>query len=99
MSDIFQQHGAFNWNERATNDLEPAKHFYTKLVDWKIEAMAMTSGIAESTQGGVPGWHPYITVDYVDKVAKKAKNLGGKTIPSMIDTPGAIFTIMTHEKK
>lgn len=41
---------SFSWSERVTNDLEPAKHFYTKLVDWKIEAMSMAMAMASGEE-------------------------------------------------
>jgi hypothetical protein len=39
MTDRYQQHGAFSWNELMTTDVEAAKQFYTQLLDWTTEDM------------------------------------------------------------
>ena len=39
MTDRYQQHGAFSWNELMTTDAEAAKQFYTQLLGWTTEDM------------------------------------------------------------
>ncbi len=62
-------------------------------------------------EGVPPMWSSYITVDNVDDVAKKAKDLGGKVILPLTDIQdvgrfcfiqdpqGAIFGVITYNKK
>jgi predicted enzyme related to lactoylglutathione lyase len=57
--DAYRTHGAFSWNELMTSDPEAALAFYTQLLGWKSEKMAMTGGdyhllkIGDTSVGGV----------------------------------------------
>jgi predicted enzyme related to lactoylglutathione lyase len=41
MSEAYQTHGAFSWNELMTTDPEKAKAFYTALLGWTLEEAPM----------------------------------------------------------
>jgi hypothetical protein len=57
-------HGAFSWNELMTGDPEAAIGFYTQLLGWKSEAMAMPGGtyhvmkVGDTSVGGVMALPP-----------------------------------------
>ena len=45
MNDSFKQHGAFSWSELLVDDVDSAISFYTEVIGWEIEEMAMPQGI------------------------------------------------------
>jgi hypothetical protein len=49
MTDRYQQHGAFSWNELMTTDAEAAKQFYTKLLGWTTEDMQIEGQLGGMT--------------------------------------------------
>jgi len=67
--------------------------------------------IPEQAKGTPPHWGLYVTVDDVDATAKKAEELGAKTIVPLTDIPdvgrlfafqdpqGAIISAITYAKK
>ncbi len=117
------RHGAFGWCELMTTDVEAAKQFYTELLGWTTEEVPGMSYTIVKTEGtGVggimavppqaagtqPWWGPYVTVDDVDATARKAQELGAKTIMPLTDIPnigrfytfqdpqGAVISIITY---
>ena len=49
MSEAFQRHGAFSWCELMTTDVDAAKRFYTELLGWTTEEVAMSGMMAGMT--------------------------------------------------
>lgn len=101
MSNPFQTHGAFSWNELAAPDVESAKRFYGEVLGWKIEEVNMPSGTynmiyvdGESIggiiprSGAAPAWGVYVTVGDVDDVASKVEQWGGKRLSPISEAPG-----------
>ncbi len=43
-TDVMKQHGAFSWNELATNDVAGAKAFYSELLNWTLNDMESSCG-------------------------------------------------------
>jgi predicted enzyme related to lactoylglutathione lyase len=39
--DAYKTHGAFSWNELMTSDPDAALRFYTQLLGWSVQKMAM----------------------------------------------------------
>jgi len=82
--------------ELNTTDPKNAKEFYGELFQWDLNDMDMgpmgtytTIGVGEGTGGGMmkhpmPGapslWIPYVRVDDLDAMTKKAKQLGAHII-------------------
>jgi uncharacterized protein len=96
------RHGAFSWCELMTTDVEAAKRFYTELLGWTTEEVpGMSYTIVKTGGNGVggimavpphaagcpPQWGTYVTVDDVDATARKAQELGAKTIMPLTDIP------------
>ena len=124
MSDnAMARHGAFSWCELMTTDVQAAKQFYTALLGWTTEevpgmayTVVQTGGVGiggimaiPSHAAGAPShWGTYITVDDVDATARKAQELGAKTIVPLTDIPnvgrfytfqdpqGAVLSIITY---
>ncbi len=83
---------------------------YTVLKAGETEAGGIMP-IPEQAQGTPPHWGVYVTVDDVDATAKKAEELGAKTIVPLTDIPevgrlfafqdpqGAIISAITYVKK
>ena len=117
------RHGAFSWCELMTTDVQAAKQFYTALLGWTTEEVPGMSytivktggtgvgGIMSCPQqaaGTPPWWGTYVTVDDVDATARKAQELGAKTIMPLTDIPnvgrfytfqdpqGAVISIITY---
>ena len=103
------RHGAFSWCELMTTDVQAAKQFYTDLLGWTTEevpGMAYTvvktgdvgiggiMAIPSHAAGASPQWGIYITVDDVDATARKAQELGAKTLMPLTDIPniGRFYT-------
>ena len=57
--DAYKTHGAFSWNELMTTDPDAALAFYTALLGWTTQTMAMPGGnyhvvrVADASIGGV----------------------------------------------
>jgi len=103
------RHGAFSWCELMTTDVQAAKRFYTDLLGWTTEevpGMAYTvvktgdvgiggiMAMPSHAAGAPPQWGIYITVDDVDATARKAQELGAKTLMPLTDIPniGRFYT-------
>lgn len=62
--DAYKTHGAFSWNELMTNDPEGALRFYTALLGWTTQKMAMPDGdyhvlkVGDTSVGGVMALPP-----------------------------------------
>ena len=48
MSNVFQTHGAFSWQELMTSDVEESKAFYSKLLGWTFNDMSSAPGMTYS---------------------------------------------------
>ena len=117
------RHGAFSWCELMTSDVEAAKRFYIELLWWTTEEVPGMSytivKTGEASIGGMmavpphaagapPQWGIYVTVDDVDATARKAQELGAKTIMPLTDIPnvgrfytfqdpqGAVISVITY---
>ena len=103
------RHGAFSWCELMTTDGDAAKRFYTELLGWTTEDVpGMSYTIVKTGDSGIggimsmppqaagtpPHWGTYVTVDDVDATARKAQELGAKTIVPLTDIPnvGRFYT-------
>ena len=98
-----KQHGAFSWNELMTTDVAAARAFYGELLGWEMRDeptpnepyTLLKAGnrdvggmmAADDTQGALPAWMAYVTVDDVDKQVTRAEQLGGKLISPPRDIP------------
>jgi uncharacterized protein YndB with AHSA1/START domain/predicted enzyme related to lactoylglutathione lyase len=105
--------GTFCWNELLAVSPGNAAKFYTQLFGWKTEAMPggmpytlfkqdgeMVGGLMGRPHEQVPPhWLAYVKVENVDASAKKASDLGAKTImpPTDIPTVGRIAVIQDPE--
>jgi hypothetical protein len=107
--------GTFSWADCSSTDVNKAKDFYTKLMDWETEDLPMGGGlfytffkkdgetvsaIAPMMQDmqdmGIPShWNNYVTVDDVDALESKAKELGGTVIAPPFDVfdSGRMMTV------
>jgi hypothetical protein len=62
--DAYTTHGAFSWNELMTSDPEAALGFYTKLLGWTVQQMAMPGfdyhvlKVGETSVGGIMALPP-----------------------------------------
>jgi predicted enzyme related to lactoylglutathione lyase len=97
-------HGQFVWYELTTPDVDAARKFYPPITGWgtqpfdKDYTMWTTRGVPfagifrlgpEQREKGIPpNWMPYVDVDNVDSLAKKAASLGGKVAHGPQDIPG-----------
>ena len=86
--------GALCWNELATDDLEQAKAFYSRLLGWEYDTDASgytTIKNAGRPNGGIrnrageawdtgPSWLPWFTVERAGAAARRAEQLGGRTL-------------------
>ena len=75
------------------------------------EAVGGIMATPPQTQGAPPHWGVYITVDDVDAVAKKAEELGAKTLVPLTDIPdvgrmysfqdpqGAVISVITYAEQ
>ena len=117
------RHGAFSWCELMTTDVQAATQFYTELLGWSTEevpgmayTVVQTGGVGigsimaipSQAAGATPQWGIYVTVDDVDATARKAQELGAKTIVPLTDIPnvgrfytfqdpqGAVISVITY---
>jgi predicted enzyme related to lactoylglutathione lyase len=78
-------HGTFYWNELMTDDVEKARAFYTTVIGWTFEAMAM-QGIGPD--GIPPHWMSYLAVDDIDARIAAAQAHGATIVRPSFDVPG-----------
>ena len=117
------RHGAFSWCELMTTDVQAATQFYTELLGWSTEevpgmayTVVQTGGVGiggimaipSPAAGATSHWGTYVTVDDVDATARKAQELGAKTIVPLTDIPnvgrfytfqdpqGAVISVITY---
>jgi uncharacterized protein len=91
--------------EIGCRDTTKTQEFYSKLFDWKMNAMGPAAMIAPegpgigghiSTLGHEPHHYTifYVDVDDVAGYLKKAESLGGKTLVPPVDIPNGTFAWM-----
>jgi uncharacterized protein len=91
--------------EIGCKDSAKTQEFYSKLFDWKIEAMGPAAMIAAGTGGigghiAALGHEPhqytifYVDVDDVTAYLEKARALGGKTLVPPVEIPTGTFAWM-----
>jgi predicted enzyme related to lactoylglutathione lyase len=88
------------WEELTTNDIEGARDFYAKILDWKYEISPISEGETYtniSTRDGDPvggaygtterptGWMSYIGVESADDAVAKARELGAEIVAEPFD--------------
>ena len=96
--------GFWVWNELATSDPAKAVAFYKAIGGFEEEKMDMgemgtyhllnkdgagRAGVMKSMAPGAPSqWVPYVQVDDADKIAERARKLGGTVTVPPADIPG-----------
>ncbi len=101
MSNAMQTHGAFSWMELHSGDGARARDFYSSLLGWNTEDMAMPGmtytviangeekiGGLTAMQTDAPRWLPYVTVDDVDARVETARSLGATVASEPMSIPG-----------
>jgi uncharacterized protein len=95
--------GTFSWVDLATTDVEEAKAFYGGLFGWDIEDLTSSqgtytmcrlhgrdvAGIRQHAPGDGNGWDSSISVDDVDGVTARARELGATVLKEPVDMLGA----------
>ncbi len=96
------KHGDWFWNELWTSDAAKATAFYEKAFGFSSEAMSMgemkyyvlkaenasRGGVMTSPVSNIPtNWLPYVRVDRVDEVVKRAQKLGGSVMSEPQEIP------------
>jgi uncharacterized protein len=114
--------GALCCNELVTTDVERAKSFFGELLGWEYQtddsgyvsitnAGSLNGGMREQTEqerGTPPSWLPCFTVEDSDDAARKAEQVGGRTLrPTtnihigrfavIADPQGAAFAVLEGE--
>ena len=87
--------------ELVTPDVEKARDFYSRLFDWKIEAMPGADywlinagrepggGMMKTPAPGVPtAWTMYVLVNDVENALARVKDLGGRVLTPKTEIPG-----------
>jgi predicted enzyme related to lactoylglutathione lyase len=95
-----------SWFEVLGKDREKLQRFYSGLFDWKVDDDAemkygmvqpedgIPGGIGESPDGGPGHVTFYVSVDDVSESAKKAEELGGKTVMPATDLPQVTIALV-----
>lgn len=126
MTSAFTTNGAVSWHELSSNDPHASIAFYTKVFNWSFKTLSLPHGpyyVIESDGQGIGGicdniqpntpshWTGYVTVNCVDDVAIKAKELGGELLYGPEDIPqigrfcwikdpqGAIIAAITYNNQ
>jgi predicted enzyme related to lactoylglutathione lyase len=99
---IVNEHGALNWNELQTTDVDAAVVFYETVFDYSHETTDGTSGpytVLSVGDRGVAGvmtppapeipnnWGVYFAVDDVTAALQTTKETGGSALTDTIDIP------------
>jgi predicted enzyme related to lactoylglutathione lyase len=95
-------HGTFNWVDLGTDDVGAAKDFYGSLFGWDLEDLRAEDGITYTmcTMGGHSvcgvhgptdhtGWGSGISVDDVDAITSRARELGASVVTEPRDVADA----------
>jgi uncharacterized protein len=94
------------WFEVLGKDREKLQGFYSGLFDWQIDdnpemkygmvqiQEGIPGGIGESPDGGAGHVTFYVNVDDVGASAKKAEELGGKTVMPATDMPQVTIALV-----
>lgn len=94
------------WFEVLGKDRKKLQGFYSDLFDWKIDdnpemkygmvqsGEGIPGGIGESPDGGAGHVTFYVSVDDVNESAKKAEELGGKTVMPATDLPQVTIALV-----
>jgi uncharacterized protein len=97
------EHGTFSWTDLSTPDAEASKAFYGSLFGWEFEdnpipdggvyVMARLGGRAAAamfeTTERHPAWASYVTVDDVDAITERARELGANVMAEPFDVMDA----------
>jgi hypothetical protein len=95
------------WFEVLGRDRGKLQRFYSDLFDWKIDddsemkygmvqsEAGIPGGIGESPDGGPGHVTFYVSVDDVSGSAKKAEELGGKTVMPATDLPQVTIALVS----
>ena len=100
-------HGAPNWVDLATTDIEGATRFYRELLGWRIEksetptgdyymgfiAQQQVAGMMASPDVQMAVWTVFFNVDDVDEMASAIEAAGGKIVQPPFDIPEARIAI------
>jgi predicted enzyme related to lactoylglutathione lyase len=113
------EHGTFSWTDLSTPDAEASKQFYGGLFGWDFDdnpipdggvyVMARLGGRAAAamfeTTERHPAWASYVTVDDVDAITARARELGANVLAepfevmdagrmaTLQDPTGAVFCV------
>ncbi|MCL4879224.1 MAG: VOC family protein [Anaerolineae bacterium] len=94
-------HGTFSWADCGSTDPAKSKAFYTALMGWTAEDMPLgenmfytmfkqdglnVAGLGPLMVEGMPSvWSSYVSVDNVDAISTKVKELGGTVMMEPMD--------------
>jgi predicted enzyme related to lactoylglutathione lyase len=95
--------GTFSWIDLGTTDVEGAKAFYGGLFGWQMEDLTSgqgtytmcrlhgrdVAGIHRHAEDEGTGWVSSISVDDVDRVAARARELGATVLSEPVEMLGA----------
>jgi predicted enzyme related to lactoylglutathione lyase len=103
-------HGAPNWVDLATPDVEGATTFYSKLLDWEVEMsetpmgeyfIGKTSGRqvagmmkAPPDTGDMAMWTVFINVEDLEETSQKVEAFGGTVVEPPFDIPEARIAVV-----
>lgn len=103
-------HGSFSWADANSTDISKAKSFYADLMGWTMVDIPMgdgtdytmyskdganVAGISPQRDGMPSVWNSYITVENVDAMVDRVKELGGTVVAGPFDVfdSGRMITI------
>jgi len=102
-------HGAPNWVDLSTSNIDEATRFYRELLGWTIEKADTPTGdyfigkIGDQQVGGMmaadpdwqrpPMWTVFFNVDDVDEVASAIEQAGGSILQKPFDIPEARIAV------
>ena len=103
--------GTFSWVDLGTTDVEEARAFYRGLFGWETEDVSSgrdrytmcrlrghdVAGIHEHAPEEGVGWGSSLTVDDVERVTARARELGAAVLAEPFDVPGAGRTAVLQD--